>query len=39
MCREFGCLPSQLYEEDAELVRLLVIEQKGKRRKEGDGGE
>jgi len=26
-CERFGCLPSELLEEDAELLRLLAIEQ------------
>lgn len=29
-CERFGCLPSQLYEEDADLIRLLRIEELGK---------
>jgi len=28
-CERFGCLPSQLLEEDAELLRLLNIEALG----------
>lgn len=27
LCERFGCLPSQLYAEDAELLRLLAIEE------------
>jgi len=29
LCRMFGCLPSQLMREDAELLRLLEIEARG----------
>jgi hypothetical protein len=29
LCERFGCLPSQLYEEDAELLRLLAMEELG----------
>ncbi len=29
LCRQFGCLPSQLYAEDAELFRMLEIERRG----------
>jgi hypothetical protein len=29
VCERFGCLPSQLEQEDAELVRLLEIEALG----------
>lgn len=29
MCERFGCLPSQLYAEDSELLRLLAIEGMG----------
>lgn len=29
MCERFGCLPSQLYQEDADLLRLLEIERLG----------
>jgi hypothetical protein len=36
LCREFGCLPSQLLAEDASLLRLLDTEALG--REEGDGG-
>jgi hypothetical protein len=28
-CREFHCLPSQLFAEDAELLRLVAIERHG----------
>ncbi len=30
MCEKFHCLPSQLYAEDAELVRMVNIDQYGK---------
>lgn len=29
MCQRFGCLPSQLLAEDAELLRLLALEELG----------
>jgi hypothetical protein len=29
LCREFHCLPSQIEKEDANLIRLLVIESLG----------
>jgi hypothetical protein len=29
LCERFGCLPSQLLEEDASLLRLLKIESLG----------
>lgn len=35
ICERFGCLPSQLYREDASLLRLLAIEGLG--RKEASG--
>jgi len=38
LCREFHCLPSQLKQEDTEILRLLEIEQLG-RRKVSDGVE
>lgn len=31
MCERFGCLPSQLYREDADLLRLLNIEALGRK--------
>lgn len=31
MCERFGCLPSALYREDAELIKLLEIEHLGSR--------
>jgi hypothetical protein len=34
LCRQFGCLPSQLDQEDPELMRLLVIESMGTKREE-----
>lgn len=30
LCREFHVLPSQLYAEDAELLRLIRIEARGR---------
>lgn len=30
MCERFGCLPSQLMDEDAELIRLIRITELGK---------
>lgn len=35
LCRQFSCLPSQLYAEDAELLQLLEIEQLGAPQQEG----
>jgi hypothetical protein len=29
LCERFHCLPSQLYQEDASILRLLAIHQKG----------
>jgi len=39
LCERFGCLPSALYAEDAELIRLVRIEELGGTREEvsGDG--
>lgn len=38
LCDRFHCLPSQIYEEDAELFRMLTIEAMTKREEdEGDG--
>lgn len=31
MCERFGCLPSTLYQEDAELIRLLRVEAMGRK--------
>jgi hypothetical protein len=31
LCREFHKLPSEVYKEDAELIRLLLIEKMGRR--------
>lgn len=31
MCERFGCLPSQLYREDADLLRLAQIEALGRK--------
>jgi hypothetical protein len=30
LCQRFGCLPSQLLDEDAELLQLLWIERLGR---------
>lgn len=30
LCERFGCLPDRLYEQDGELMRLLLIEQLGR---------
>lgn len=38
LCRQFHCLPSQLYAEDADLFRMLKIEALG-RPDEGGGAE
>lgn len=38
LCERFGCLPSQLYEEDGELWRLMQIEALG-RPVGAEGGE
>ena len=35
----FHCLPSQLYKEDAELMKLIVIEKMGRRPDKQEGGE
>lgn len=35
LCERFGCLPSALYEEDAELIKLLSIESMGRREESG----
>lgn len=37
LCERFGCLPSQLREEDVELLRLLKIVQLGTRAQTGNG--
>lgn len=37
MCERFHCLPSQLYEEDAELMRMLAIRAMGTKNKAGEG--
>jgi hypothetical protein len=39
LCRMFRCLPSQLYAEDAELIRLLQIEAFGGGPETGEGGD
>jgi hypothetical protein len=36
LCRQFHCLPSQLYQEDAELFRMLKIEALGRVDEGGD---
>jgi hypothetical protein len=28
MCERFGCLPSELYAEDADLLRMLTLERR-----------
>lgn len=38
LCRQFHCLPSQVYAEDAELLRMLRIEAMA-RREEGPDGQ
>jgi pyruvate/2-oxoglutarate dehydrogenase complex dihydrolipoamide dehydrogenase (E3) component len=30
LCQRYGCLPSQLMQEDAEILRLVAIVQEGK---------
>lgn len=35
LCERFGCLPSQLYAEDGDLLRLLAIERRGRRDETG----
>lgn len=35
LCQRFGCLPSQLLAEDASLLQMIHIEQRG--RVDGDG--
>lgn len=39
LCRMFHCLPSQLDEESAELIRLVNIVGMGTKQEEGEGGE
>lgn len=36
LCELFGCLPSALYAEDAELVRLVKIRELGRRETRDD---
>jgi hypothetical protein len=38
LCERFKCLPSQLYEEDTDLLRLIAIERLGAAPEE-PGGE
>lgn len=38
MCERFHCLPSQLYAEDADLFRLVAIEQRGRPPEDGAAG-
>lgn len=40
-CKHFGCLPSQLLEEDAELLKLLTLYDRGgfNETPEEEGGE
>jgi hypothetical protein len=39
MCARFHCLPSQLYREDAELLRMLALEELMNPEEEVDDGE
>jgi len=39
LCRQFHCLPSQLMNEDVELLRMLRIEELGTPREEMTGLE
>jgi hypothetical protein len=36
-CERFGCLPSQLYAEQSELLRLMAIEDMGRPDDDGAG--
>lgn len=36
LCERFGCLPSQLYAEDANLLRLLTVEKLGRPEPRGE---
>ena len=36
LCQRFGCLPSQLMQEDAQILRMIAIVQEGKP-EEADG--
>lgn len=36
LCDRFHCLPSQLYEEDADLIRMVAIQVMGTRRERPD---
>lgn len=38
-CERFGCLPSQLEQEDAELLRMLEIEALARPREEVSGSD
>lgn len=38
LCERFGCLPSELYEEDVDLLRMIAIEELGGGRDEGEEG-
>jgi hypothetical protein len=37
LCERFGCLPSALYREDSDLLRLVKVEQLGRRDPEEEG--
>lgn len=39
LCERFHCLPSQLEEEQAEIIRLVQIQQKGHPEKDKGGQE
>lgn len=39
MCERFHCLPSQLEEEDSEIIRLLQIVEMGSRRETMEEGD
>ena len=38
LCERFGCLPSQLYAEDADLLRLVSLADRGRPRRSDDDG-
>lgn len=39
LCERFSCLPSQLYQEDAEFLRLLHIYNRGNPKRDEEGGD
>lgn len=39
LCDRFKCLPSQLYEEDAELMRMIVIQRRGTKQEQPEEPE